>query len=298
MRRCVSRSLNVLSKQQPSLQVAAATAAAVRAPTALLSSSTVVSASRVVSRSFRSTGADDGWNSRPAMVGDSTITCAAGGPMSGANIATDVAAMGMKDPNYTFLNRWMVTHLLLAKKCEKESTFVDLSKQVGLSEVFVTAAIMGQHTLAPNQTHKLLVYLGLEKQQKLHDRIVRVLAEPPLRGSLIPTIPTDPTIYRFYEILQVYGTTFKALIHEKCGDGVMSSVDFCVKVDVNPKGREGSWVETMRGDRDRRDQRSDEQQDQRDQQDDMMMNNSHVDRDAEKCIAITLMGKFLPYKKF
>jgi len=232
------------------------------------------------------------------MVGDSTVTCAAGGPMSGANIATDMAAMGMKDPNYTFLNRWMVTHLLLAKKCEKESTFADMAKQVGLSEVFVTAAIMGQHTLAPNQTHKLLAYLGLDKQQKLHDRIVRVLAEPPLRGSLIPTIPTDPTIYRFYEILQVYGSTFKALIHEKCGDGVMSSVDFCAKVDVNPKGREGSWVETMRTDRDRREQ----QEDQRDQQqDDMMMtgsSNSSVDRDAPKCVSITLMGKFLPYKKF
>jgi len=283
MRR-IGRSLNVLTKPVHQVRVPTALVSAVSASTSVVS--------RVSSRSYGSGGRsmDDGWNNRPAMVGHSSITCSAGGPMSGANIATDIAAMGLKDANYTFLNRWMVSRLLLAKKCEKESTFADLAKQVGLSEVFVTAAIMGQHTLAPNQTHKLLSYLGLDKQQKLHDRIVRVLAEPPLRGSLIPTIPTDPTIYRFYEILQVYGTTFKALIHEKCGDGVMSSVDFCVKMDVNPiKGREGSWVDTMRND-----QRDHQQQ----QRDDDNMPNDHTDRDGAKCINITLMGKFLPYKKF
>src|SRR3546814_18854059 len=54
----------------------------------------------------------------------------------------------------------------------------------------------------------------------------KLLAEVPNRGSLPPGPPTDPTIYRFYELVQVYGTTWKELIHEEFGDGIMSAIDF------------------------------------------------------------------------
>jgi cyanate lyase len=64
------------------------------------------------------------------------------------------------------------------------------------------------------------------------------LTVPPLKGSLEPTIPTDPLIYRFYEIMQVYGMPIKAVIHEKFGDGIMSAIDFSLEIEKveDPKG--------------------------------------------------------------
>ena len=60
------------------------------------------------------------------------------------------------------------------------------------------------------------------------------LTEIPMRGSLGRDVPTDPTIYRFYEIVQVYGTTLKALIHEEFGDGIMSAIDFDLDLTRQP----------------------------------------------------------------
>ena len=64
------------------------------------------------------------------------------------------------------------------------------------------------------------------------------LTEPPYRGSLAAVPPTDPLIYRFYELVQTYGTTWKALIEEEFGDGIMSAIDFDMEIgrEANPKG--------------------------------------------------------------
>jgi len=252
------------------------------------------------------------WNpTRPSITGESTITPAMGG-LNG-NIAAELEAMGLKDHNFLFLNRWMITRLILAKKAEKKVTFHDMAKAIGLSEVFTTAAVLGQHCLAPQEVNGLCRMLGLDKYPKLMDRIVRVLSEPPLRGSLIGAIPTDPTIYRFYEILQVYGPTFKALIHEKCGDGIMSAVDLNINICTGTKQyrmpmpmpmRQGSWIQTMR-----RGNGSDEQQPETTMHMDEMTGGNDgemvmtepTDRDAqdkEKRVVITMSGKFLPYKKY
>jgi cyanate lyase len=248
------------------------------------------------------------WNpTRPSIVGESTITPTMGG-MNG-NIAAELEAMGMKDHNFLFLNRWMITRLILAKKCEKKLTFHDMAKAIGLSEVFTTAAVLGQHCLAPQEVNGLCRMLGLDKYPKLTDRIVRVLSEPPLRGSLIGAIPTDPTIYRFYEILQVYGPTFKALIHEKCGDGIMSAVDLNINICTGTKQhrmpmRQGSWMQTMRrGSGSGSDEHQPDTTMQMDEMTggdgEMMMTTEPTDaQDKEKRVVITMSGKFLPYKKY
>ena len=61
-----------------------------------------------------------------------------------------------------------------------------------------------------------------------------LLQEPPYRGSLPAAVPTDPLIYRFYELIQVYGTTWKELIHEEFGDGIMSAIDFDMTLERQP----------------------------------------------------------------
>ena len=92
--------------------------------------------------------------------------------------------------------------------------------------MWTTSALLGQHPI-PAELGKVLVeMLGLD------DSAVPVLAAPPMRGGL-PSfsnggIPTDPTIYRFYEALQVYGGAIKELIHEQFGDGIMSAINFSV----------------------------------------------------------------------
>ncbi|HEV8443865.1 MAG TPA: cyanase, partial [Steroidobacteraceae bacterium] len=67
---------------------------------------------------------------------------------------------------------------------------------------------------------------------------VLILQEVPYKGSLPTAIPTDPLIYRFYELVNVYGTTFKELIHEEFGDGIMSAIDFSMTLsrESDPKG--------------------------------------------------------------
>ena len=84
--------------------------------------------------------------------------------------------------------------------------------------------MLGQHPLPADAAHVVADTLGLDADAVL------VLQSIPLRGSIGNGIPTDPTIYRFYEMIQVYGTTLKALVHEKFGDGIISAINF--KLDV------------------------------------------------------------------
>lgn len=79
--------------------------------------------------------------------------------------------------------------------------------------------------LSKTEAENAAQMLGLNEDETL------MLQEAPYRGSLPAAVPTDPTIYRFYELLQVYGTTWKALIHEEFGDGIMSAIDFDMSID-------------------------------------------------------------------
>lgn len=127
---------------------------------------------------------------------------------------------------------------ILLIKAKKDLTFAQLADGTGLSEAFVTAALLGQHALPAAAARLIGEKLSLEEDAVL------LLQTIPLRGSIDDRVPTDPTIYRFYEILQVYGTTLKMLVHEKFGDGIISAINF--KLDVkkvaDPEGGERAVI--------------------------------------------------------
>jgi len=125
-----------------------------------------------------------------------------------------------------------ITQKLLAAKKAKGLTFGDLEKIVGRDEVWISALFYRQASASEDEASKLVYALGLEPE------IATELTDFPVKGSLDPLIPTDPLIYRFYEIMQVYGMPMKAVIQEKFGDGIMSAIDFTLDIEKeeDPKG--------------------------------------------------------------
>jgi len=123
------------------------------------------------------------------------------------------------------------TDLLLAAKRKKGLSFADLETLLGRDEVWIAALFYGQASASEEEAKTLA------KALDLNDALTQALTEYPLKG-LGPVVPTDPLIYRFYEIMQVYGMPLKAIIHEKFGDGIMSAIDFTLDVDKveDPKG--------------------------------------------------------------
>ncbi|MCJ0902463.1 cyanase [Rhodococcus sp. ARC_M6] len=123
-------------------------------------------------------------------------------------------------------------------KARKDLSWQDLTDGTGLSVAFVTAALLGQHALPADAAKTVAAKLDLDEDA------VRLLQSIPLRGSIPGGVPTDPTIYRFYEMLQVYGTTLKALVHEQFGDGIISAINF--KLDIkkvaDPDGGERAVI--------------------------------------------------------
>jgi cyanate lyase len=147
------------------------------------------------------------------------------------------------------MTRLAVTEKIIATKVAQGIKWSDVATKVGLSKEWVTAACLGQMTLNAEQAGVLAEVFGLTPEEKAWLMVV------PYKGSLPTAVPTDPLIYRFYELISVYGTTFKELIHEEFGDGIMSAIDF--RMDLQ---REAHAL----GDR----------------------------------VAITMSGKFLPYKTY
>ena len=116
-----------------------------------------------------------------------------------------------------------------------------LAEACGRSEVWTTSALLGQQAMSAEEAASVGRLLDLDA------RDVALLQVPPSKGSLGPTPSTDPLIYRFHEIVQVYGTTLKELIHEKCGDGIMSAIDFEMYVDRVPDPKGDRVKVTMHG---------------------------------------------------
>jgi len=127
------------------------------------------------------------------------------------------------------MTRWDVVMLLLCAKKQKGLSFRNIAEKLGFGEVWITAAILGQHSLKKDDAEKLCSLLEMDK--KLTDKVCSLLTEPPMRGIPYNAV-MDPTIYRFFEVMLMYGTTFKSLMFEKFGDSVISSVD--LKMDVQP----------------------------------------------------------------
>jgi cyanate lyase len=127
------------------------------------------------------------------------------------------------------MTRNELTRKILAAKRAKGLTWKTIVAEIGGgSAVYLTAALMGQMKLRPEQAERAAKLLALDEDEK------RLLQEVPYRGSLPTVVPTDPLIYRFYELVQVYGTTWKELIQEEFGDGIMSAIDFDMAIDRQP----------------------------------------------------------------
>ncbi|MFL6623800.1 MAG: cyanase [Sulfurifustaceae bacterium] len=130
------------------------------------------------------------------------------------------------------MTRAEVTEEIIAAKIRKGLKWADVAKAVGKSKEWVTAGLLGQMTFTKEQAETIGRTLGLS------DDAVKLLQVVPYKGSLPTTVPTDPLIYRFYELVNVYGTTIKELIHEEFGDGIMSAIDFTMELtrEPDPKG--------------------------------------------------------------
>ena len=125
-----------------------------------------------------------------------------------------------------------LTTTILEAKAKRNLSFEDLTKGTDLSIAFVTAALLGQHPLSAKAAE------AVGKQLELAVEDIQLLQTVPLRGSIPSGVPSDPTIYRFYEMVQVYGTTLKSLVHEKLGDGIISAINFRldIKKVEDPEG--------------------------------------------------------------
>nr|WP_321984887.1 cyanase [uncultured Lichenicoccus sp.] len=125
-----------------------------------------------------------------------------------------------------------LTEKIVRLKIERELSWSGMAELApDLSKEFVTAALLGQMPLPKAAAEAIGDHLGLDPFE------IRLLQEPPYRGSLPTPVPTDPLIYRFYELVSVYGTTFKALIHEEFGDGIMSAIDFHMDLVREPNNQ-------------------------------------------------------------
>jgi cyanate lyase len=130
------------------------------------------------------------------------------------------------------MTRTEVTDLILAAKHKKGLKWAAIAKKVGQSKEWPTAALLGQMTLDKKQATTVGKLLNLPAEA------VDQLQMVPYKGSLPSAVPTDPLIYRFYELIMVYGITIKSLIHEEFGDGIMSAIDFSMDISrvEDPKG--------------------------------------------------------------
>jgi cyanate lyase len=125
-----------------------------------------------------------------------------------------------------------VTATILHAKTARGRTFADLARVVGCSPVFLAAVCYRQASATREQAEKLLDALGLDAA------LLPELTSFPVKGGLMPKVPVDPFLYRFHEILQVYGIPMKDVIQETFGDGIMSAIDFTMEVEKeeDPKG--------------------------------------------------------------
>ena len=118
------------------------------------------------------------------------------------------------------MKRQDVTDLIVFRRITKGLKWSEVAKKVGQSKEWTTAACLGQMQMTRQQAEALGEIFNLPAEAVLLLQVV------PYKGSLPTAVPTDPLIYRFYELVSVYGTTFKELIHEEFGDGIMSAIDF------------------------------------------------------------------------
>jgi len=126
-------------------------------------------------------------------------------------------------------------------KKQKGWSWDEVAGKLGHAPVWTCAACLGQMSMTPETAEKAGVLFGLSAAE------TDLLAEAPYRGSLPTVVPTDPLIYRFYELVSVYGTTWKEMIHEEFGDGIMSAIDFDMTLERQPDQKGDRVKMTMSG---------------------------------------------------
>ena len=138
------------------------------------------------------------------------------------------------------MNKIEMTEAIMAAKAGAGIGWEELSGRVGLAPVFLTSACLGMNSLKAEDADKLCAALSLPAE-------VSAALQAFPHKSWDKAIPTDPVIYRLYEIVGVYGDTFKALVHEKFGDGIMSAIDFSMHIDKQENPAGDRVVVTMNG---------------------------------------------------
>ncbi|CAN5389629.1 cyanase [soil metagenome] len=123
-----------------------------------------------------------------------------------------------------YLTREQITEQIVAARLAKGLTWLEIATAIDKPVVWTVAALLGQHPIPPDAGTVVADILGLDAAA------IPVLAAVPMRGGPPTAVPTDPTIYRFYEALGVYGGAIKELIHEEHGDGIMSAINFSVDI--------------------------------------------------------------------
>jgi len=140
------------------------------------------------------------------------------------------------------MTRSELTEKIAGMKRKKGIAWREIAAEIGPgSPIYYTAALLGQMKLSKAEAEKAGRVLGLNEEEVL------LLQDIPYRGSLPTSVPTDPLIYRFYELVQVYGTTWKALIQEEFGDGIMSAIDFDMALERQPDPKGDRVRVTMSG---------------------------------------------------
>lgn len=129
------------------------------------------------------------------------------------------------------MNKLEMTETIVAAKSRSSLSWEAIASQVGLAPVFLTSACLGMNSLKPEYASKLCEVLDLSQD------VAEALQKFPHK-VWEKAVPTDPLIYRLYEIVGVYGDTIKELIHEEFGDGIMSAIDFTMQIgkEENPNG--------------------------------------------------------------
>src|SRR6266540_1708800 len=130
------------------------------------------------------------------------------------------AVSNLTKPLMSPMKREDVTDLIVFRKIRKGIKWSDVATKVGHSKEWTTAACLGQMQMTKKQAETV------GKIFDLPEEAVVLLQTVPYKGSLPTAVPTDPLIYRLYELVNVYGTTIKELVHEEFGDGIMSAIDF------------------------------------------------------------------------
>jgi cyanate lyase len=130
---------------------------------------------------------------------------------------------------------------IVAIKQQQRLSWAAIAEHIGHSPVWTCAACLGQMSMTAEAAEKIAALLGLDAGD------VATLQEIPYRGALPMAVPTDPLIYRFYELVMVYGPTWKALIQEEFGDGIMSAIDFDMAIERQPDPKGDRVRVTMSG---------------------------------------------------